>query len=221
MEEGEFFDAVGYHARSPQLLRDFGRAWLADSKQLIRNHTQFPKRIIMPENLWSTVSNESKPIFENWVDNLAGFLDATVETTSIDEFWNATAHADKPNTSFYDHMRMVGFHLIWKNQLENVITPFREAYAALKGGRSPFINPFPAARYETALNTTQEDYDTSFERFTYFKDWFGKNVVKGDVDACSESLFLIPLFTGATVGYSPSYFLTFFSFISQNYLQEP
>lgn len=199
MEEGEFFDAVGYHTRSPYLLRDFGKAWLGANEQLTKDYTGFPKRLIMPRNLWSAVSNESKPIFEEWVNSLAGFLDATVETTSIDEYWNATAHADKPDTSFYDYMKMVGFHLIWKNQLEKVITPFREAYAAAMGGRSPFINPFPAARYETALNTTQEDYDTSYERFIYFREWFGTNVVRSDPDTCSESLFLIPLFTGTTV----------------------
>lgn len=56
---------------------------------------------------------------------------------------------------------MIGFHLIWKNQLEKVITPFRKDYAAANEGRTPFINPFPEARYLTALNTTQEDVNTS------------------------------------------------------------
>lgn len=199
MEEGEFFDSVGYHARSPELFRDFGKAWLADSQQLTREYTRFPRKLIVPANYWPVTSNTSQAVFAEWIDKLAGFLNATIETQSVDQYWNATAHSDRPDTDFWSYMQMVGFHLIWKNQLEKVIAPFRATYAALNEGRTPFINPFPAARYISAVNTTQEDYDISYDRFTYFRDWFGKNVVKADSESCSDSLFLIPLSTGAPV----------------------
>ena len=198
MEEGQYFDAVGYHSRSPYTLRDFGKAWLADSEQLTRGHTTFPKRLLMPSHLWPVKNNASQAILDEWIGKLAGHLGASVEAVSIDEYWNATAHADKPGTDFWSHMQMVGFHLIWKNQLQKVIEPFKAAYAAAFGGRTPAINPFPSARYETAVNTTEEDVKESYERFTYFREWFGKNVVKADENSCSESLFLIPLFTGDT-----------------------
>ncbi|KAF2641772.1 hypothetical protein P280DRAFT_541218, partial [Massarina eburnea CBS 473.64] len=71
---------------------------------------------------------------------------------------------------------------------------FRELHAY--GGRTPFINPFPAARYDTAHSTAQENVDASYERFTFFRDWFAKNVVKSDPNSCSDSLFLIPMATG-------------------------
>jgi hypothetical protein len=99
---------------------------------------------------------------------------------------------------------MVGFNLIWRNQLAKVIEPFRAAYAAAFGGRTPFINPFPAARYESAANVMQEDCDTAHERFTHFRKWFGENVVKADDGSCSESLFVIPMATGDTVSHYPS-----------------
>jgi Asp-tRNA(Asn)/Glu-tRNA(Gln) amidotransferase A subunit family amidase len=197
MMEGEFFDSVGFHARSPHLLQQFGHAWLGEGEQMIKNYTKFPKRIIVPSNLWPVANNASQEVFDNWIGKLATFLNATVETTSIGQFWNETAN--RPGTNFASYMQMVGFHLIWKNQLDNVITPFREDYAAAYGGRTPFINPFPAARYLTAVNTTEEDYDTSYERFMYFKEWFGQNVVKADPESCSESLFLVPMATGDVV----------------------
>ncbi|KAL4871101.1 amidase signature domain-containing protein [Aspergillus spectabilis] len=177
MEEGEFFDSVGFHTRSPYMLQSFGKKWLAAS----------------------ATNNHIRPaVFDVWIEKLATFLNATVESSSIDEYWNATAHADNPGTDFWSHMRMVGFNLIWKNQLEKVIKRFRASYEAAFGGRSPFINPFPAARYESAINVTQEDYNIAYEKFTYFRNWFGKEVVKPDSNSCSESLFVIPMATGDT-----------------------
>ncbi|KAL5335416.1 amidase signature domain-containing protein [Aspergillus crustosus] len=199
MEEGEFFDSIGYHTRSPYLLQSFGKEWLASSSQLRTTYTKFPRKIIVPTNLWPVANNASQAVFEEWIEKLATFLNATVENSSIDEYWNATAHVDHPDTDFWSHMQMVGFNLIWRNQLAKVIEPFRAAYAAAFGGRSPFINPFPAARYVSAANGTQEDYDIAYEKFTYFRQWFGKEVVKSDSESCSESLFMIPMATGDTV----------------------
>ncbi|KAL3475516.1 amidase signature domain-containing protein [Aspergillus californicus] len=196
MEEGEFFDAVGFHTRSPYMLQDFGKKWLNASSQLSTTYSRFPRKVIVPTDLWPVSNNASQAVFDGWITQLAGFLNATVEKSSIGEYWNATAHADKPGTDFWSYMRMVGFNLIWKNQLEKVIEPFRVAYAAVFEGRSPFINPFPAARYESAVNITQEDADEAYERFTYFRDWFGTNVVKAETGSCSESLFVIPMATG-------------------------
>ncbi|GAB7365316.1 hypothetical protein MBLNU230_g6397t1 [Neophaeotheca triangularis] len=196
MLEGEYFDALGYHTRSLRMLRDFGYEWFANNPNLTQGSTKLPSKIIIPTNLWPVANNASQAIFDEWITKLAGFLNATVERNSIDTYWNATAHTDYPDTDFWTHMRTVGFDLIWRNQIDKVIEPFRAAYAAAFGGRSPFINPFPAARYASAVNTTQEDVDVAYEKFTYFRDWFGNNVVKADEEACSESLFVIPMATG-------------------------
>ena len=183
--------------RSPYTLQEFGKAWFAGQEQLVNNHTSFPKRIVVPSNLWSVTNNASKAVFDDWISKLSTFLNASVETTSISEFWNATAN--KPGTDFASYMQMVGFNLIWKNQLDNVITPSREDYAAANGGRTPFINPFPAARYRTAENITDAEVDEAYEKFQFFKEWFGREVVKSDPECCSESLWLIPMATGDVV----------------------
>ncbi|KAL4790271.1 amidase signature domain-containing protein [Aspergillus venezuelensis] len=199
MEEGEFFDAVGFHTRSPYTLQSFGKTWLSGSSQLTTKYDSFPRKIIVPTNLWPVANNVSQAVFDEWINKLATFLNATVESSSIDTYWNATAHRDHPNTDFWSFMQMVGFNLIWRNQLQKVIQPFKTAYAAAFGGRTPFINPFPLARYESAANITQKDSDTAYSRFRYFKSWFGENVVKSNPSSCSESLFVIPMATGDTV----------------------
>ncbi|KAL4883361.1 amidase signature domain-containing protein [Aspergillus karnatakaensis] len=199
MEEGEHFDAIGFHTRSPQTLQSFGKTWLSSSAQLSKSYTTFPRKIIVPTNLWPVANNASQEIFTAWLNQLATFLNATVESSSVDAYWNATAHTDHPDTDFWSFMQMVGFNLIWRNQLQKVIYPFRAAYAAAFGGRSPFINPFPLARYASASNITEEDSSLAYSKFTYFRSWFGSHVVKSNPDSCSESLFAIPMATGDAV----------------------
>lgn len=199
MLEGQYFDAVGYHTRSPHTLQWFGRAWLADSN-LTTSYTRFPRRLIVPSNMFPVVKNASQAVYSAWIDRLARHLNATVVTTSIGEYWNATA--DKQGTEFFDYMQSVAADLNWKNQVEKVIDPFRADYAARYGGRRPFINPYPASRYATVVNTTAEDVEESYERFMFFRQWFGEHVVKAAEDTCSESLFLIPMFAGEEVSRS-------------------
>jgi hypothetical protein len=198
MLEGQYFDAVGYHTRSPYALQTFGKAWLADSN-LTTGHKSFPKKLIVPSNsnLWPVSNNDSQQIFTDWIDKLADHLGATIEKTSISEFWNSTAN--KPGTDFASYMQWVGFDLIWKNQIAKVFNPFKKAYAAIHDGRTPFINPFPAARIEVANRTTDELEAVAYDRWQFFKKWFGEEVVKPDSESCSESLFLIPMAAGELV----------------------
>ncbi|KAH8886429.1 amidase signature enzyme [Thozetella sp. PMI_491] len=218
MLEGEYFDAVGYHTRSPYTLQSFGKTWLADSN-LTTNYTKYPKKIIVPSNLFPVSNKASQAVYADWIAKLATHLNATIETKSIGDYWNETAN--KPGTEFFSYMQMVAFHLNWKNQVNKVINPFKDDYAAANDGRTPFFNPFPAARYKTAENTTEEDISTSYERLMFFRQWFGENVVKADADACSDSLFMIPMFAGdvsyRNTVYSPPDVGTWASFLMYYY----
>ena len=202
MPEGEFFDAVGYMTRSPEMLRTFGKAWLAQSN-LTTGYRSFPKKLIVPSNLWPVEKNDSQAIFSDWIDKLATHLDATIVTTGIGEYWNETAN--KPGTEFFDYMQTVGFDLNWKHQWEVLIQPFLRDYAAAFGNRTAFINPYPTARFESAANVTDADVAESYKRFIFFRDWFGQEVVKAASETCSESLFLIPMFSGEVVSQTRLY----------------
>ncbi|RDW58283.1 hypothetical protein BP5796_12213 [Coleophoma crateriformis] len=193
MLEGEYFDSVGFHTRSPYTLQSFGKTWLASSN-LTTSYTGFPTKLIVPSNLWPVTNNASQAVFSSWISKLSTFLNATIETTSIGDAWNATAN--KPGTEFFSYMQQVAFNLNWKNQIAKVISPFQKDYANKFEGRQPFINPFPAARFASAASTTDADVEESYKRFTFFRKWFGESVVKPDAKTCSESLFLIPMFAG-------------------------
>lgn len=62
MLEGEYFDVLGYHTRSPYILQSFGKAWLADSN-LTTGYTRFPTKLIVPSNLWLVTNNKSQAVF--------------------------------------------------------------------------------------------------------------------------------------------------------------
>ncbi|KAF1968799.1 amidase signature enzyme [Bimuria novae-zelandiae CBS 107.79] len=205
MPESTYFDAIGFMTRSPYTLQSFGTSFLTSAAYalnltLTRNHTTFPRHLIVPSNLWPVANNAPHALFSSWITALATKLNATISTTSIREFWNATAHADHSGTEFSSHLQQVGFSLNWKNQHDHVIAPFKRDYAAAYNGRTPAINPVPAARYKSAENITDADVAESYSRFAYFPSWFGEHVVRSHPSSCSESLFLIPMFDG-----EPSY----------------
>lgn len=201
MPEGEYFDSIGFMTRDPHTLKSFGTSFLMHAEHgenftLSRNHTSFPRQLIVPSNLWPVADTKSQAVFDSWISKLATTLNASVTTTSIGEYWNATAHADKPGTEFFSYMQQVAFNMNWKHQYDVVIAPFKKDYAAANGNRTPAINPIPAARYKSAENITDEMVAESYSRFVYFRDWFGREVVKSSPRSCSESLFLIPMFAG-------------------------
>ncbi|KAH8674337.1 hypothetical protein BX600DRAFT_509512 [Xylariales sp. PMI_506] len=160
----------------------------------LKSYSGFPTKLLVPSNLWPVSNNASQPVFAAWIEKLATFLNATIDTTSINTYWNTTSN--KTDTEFFSYMQQVAFNLNWLNQIEKVIDPFKSDYAAAKDGRQPFINPFPATRFASAANVTADDVTESYNRFVYFRDWFGSNVVQPDVATCSKSLFLIPMFDG-------------------------
>ncbi|KAL4937620.1 hypothetical protein BDV06DRAFT_226787 [Aspergillus oleicola] len=112
MEEGEFFNEVGFHTRSPYMLQHFGKKWLAASSQLTASYNKFPPKIIIPTNMWLVENNANQAVFDAWIDKPAILLNATIKKSSVDKYWNATAHADHPGTDFWSHMQIVGFNLI-------------------------------------------------------------------------------------------------------------
>lgn len=197
MLEGEYFDAVGYHTRSPYMLQEFGKTWLADSPLNLTSYSGFPKKLIVSSTLWPVTNKAAQPVFDAWIERLSTFLNGTIDTTSVDTYWNTTA--TKPGTEFFSYMQQVAFNLNWPNQIAKVIKPWQKDYAALEDGRTPFINPFPQARFDSAVNVTQADINESYDRFTYFKDWFGAKVMQPDLETCSKSLFLIPMFAADPV----------------------
>jgi hypothetical protein len=121
MLEGEYFNAVGCHTRLPYTLQSFGKTWLAGAN-LTTGYSRCPKKLIAPSNLWPVSNNKSQAVFAGWIEKLAAFLNATIETTLADEYWNATA--GQPDTEFFVYMRQVVFNLNWKKQRAKVIKPF-------------------------------------------------------------------------------------------------
>ena len=140
MLEGEYFDAVGCHTRLPYTLQSFGKTWLAGAN-LATGYSGCPTKLIAHSNLWPVSNNKSQAVFAGWIEKLATFLNATIETTSADEYWNATA--GQPDTESFSYMQQVAFNLNWKNQIAKVIKSLHRDYAAKFGGRAPSSIHFP------------------------------------------------------------------------------
>jgi hypothetical protein len=108
MLEGEYFDTVSYYTRSHYMLQSFRKTWLAESN-IATGYTGFLTKLIVPSNLWPVTSNNSQAVSAGWINKLAIFSNVTVETTSIDGYWNLTA--GQSDAEFFSYMQQVAFNL--------------------------------------------------------------------------------------------------------------
>ncbi|KAF8315677.1 amidase signature enzyme [Clavulina sp. PMI_390] len=200
MPEGPFFDAVGYHTRSPYTLQSFGKTWMGSKH---KSYPSFPKTVYVPDDLFPAL-NATNPaayaLYNEWISKLANFLDADIDTRNISVMWAANASESIRSYNIYDYLHLVGFDLEWKYQYETVFVPFYKEYAEKYDGRMPFRNPTVAARIDHYINETSERWNQSRTRQLEFKEFFTEKVVKPDNKSCSSGLWLTPSNPGR-IGY--------------------
>ncbi|GAA5890100.1 hypothetical protein JCM6882_009226 [Rhodosporidiobolus microsporus] len=201
LPEGPYFDVVGYHTRSPYLFQSFGKAWMGSTH---KSYPSLPKTVHVPDDLFPVSSTAAQAIYDDWIEKLAAFLDAQVDTRNISVFWAANETAPERQLDMFDYLHTVGFDLEWKYQYDTVFAPFEEAYAEKYDGRLPFKNPTVAARIGYYQNATQERFDEARKRQLQFKEFFEGEVVTADEESCSSGLWLTPSNPGR-VGYINNY----------------
>ncbi|KAL4929707.1 amidase signature domain-containing protein [Aspergillus undulatus] len=170
----ELYDTVNANAPAMPRVIDLGVAMIGKTKT-----AQRPVRALQAAYDWVDVAIGTDtggsiriPAGKNGVYGLRPSFGALFSVIEEGQFFDAMGfHTCSPPYMFWRHMQMVGFNLVWRDQLRKVIELFRAAYAAAFGGRSPFINPFPEARYASAGSVTQEDVGVAYKRFTDFREW--------------------------------------------------
>ncbi|GAA5849375.1 hypothetical protein JCM8547_006530 [Rhodosporidiobolus lusitaniae] len=175
LPEGPYFDAVGYHTRSPYLLESFGKHWMGSTHQ---SYPSLPKVVHVPDDLFPVTSDPAQTIYTEFVDKLCTFLNATVDMRNISVYWGANVTAETPERSedIFQYLHTVGFDLEWKYQYDTVFAPFEEKYAEENEGRLPFLNPTVAARIGYYKNATADRFEEARKRQLEFKTFFEDEV---------------------------------------------
>jgi hypothetical protein len=117
------------------------------------------------------------------------------------QLWAATHPADAP-VDVNDMLYLTYGVYVSHDQWRLLGKPFFKDYAVQNGGRQPYINPGPLARWQWGqIHAKDADYAQALRNISTFKDWYEtEGYGRHDPDSCSEGLYVYPWSTA-----SPSY----------------
>lgn len=124
-------------------------------------------------------------------------MNATIDTRSFGDIWNATGTIDQAGGETIPvFLNETYGTLISYYQATNLGDPWFADYAAVNDGRTPFIDPAPAARWTYGRRRGEEGYNDALRRKDIFKNFIADNLLTEDAESCTSSLWLYPINTG-------------------------
>ena len=199
-------DSAGIFTRSGKLWATVTQAWYQNTtaEWMYTNSTSYPPILYrsLEASDWTAapITPAAATVIDGWVSKLEQFLNINSTITNLTAQWEET-RGDAP-ASLQDMLYLTYGVFVSHDQWNLLGKQFFADYAAVNGGRQPFINPGPLARWRWSQeNATDEVYAQGLQNITTFKNWyetagFGRH----DPESCSEGLYIYPFFIG-----EPSY----------------
>ncbi|QIW95774.1 hypothetical protein AMS68_001292 [Peltaster fructicola] len=181
-------DTAGFLTRDPLLWVEAAKALYQDN---ITVQHAYPKKILtygFPTN----VTSPGDALLINFVKTLSAFLGASVASFDVAAAWTAAPPAAASNASISKYLNLTYPVIISQEQTKLVRDPFYTAYGAAHGGRRPFVDPAPLARWAFGDSFPASQLATENAKRQVFSDWFASNVLRADNKTCSDKfLFYI------------------------------
>ncbi|KAI0696652.1 amidase signature enzyme [Cerioporus squamosus] len=194
-------DTAGIFSRDAKLWAAAGHWWY----QNFTSFSQFPKKILFPVDFFGSSYLTSPPTagsagdtFNMFITKLEGFLNTTRTEMSLAASWNATKPAAVSAPSLQTLLSTTYADLITLDQIDLVADPFIADFGAANGGRMPFIDPAPLARWSYGRGLPAGRKEEALANKTIFMEWFSSSVVQSDASTCSNSILLYPQSSGGT-----------------------
>ncbi len=206
--------------------RTFSRFNSSREMLITLQFSQFPKKLLFPVDYFGSSYLTNPPsagtaadTFNTFITKLEGFLNTTRTEMSLAAIWNTTKPAAVSAPSLQTLLSTTYADLITLDQIDLVADPFIADFGAANGGRMPFIDPIPLARWSYGRALPAGRKEDALANKTIFMDWFSSSVVPPDATSCSDSIFLYPQSSGGT-NYRNRYirFVVFRALYSQTHL---
>ncbi|KAK4076842.1 hypothetical protein Purlil1_12575 [Purpureocillium lilacinum] len=144
------------------------------------NYTSFKTKPSYPKAVYllgfSGKNSTRASMQMNFVTDLAGFLGATVQAIDLEERWKATAQGNASTQTLSQLLNTTYATLTTKEQTKLVRDPFYKDYAAAHGGRRPFVDPVPLARWAWGDSQPESVLADAVHNKTLFMECFiGRN----------------------------------------------
>ncbi|KAF9890488.1 hypothetical protein FE257_005893 [Aspergillus nanangensis] len=190
-------DTAGMFARSGTVWARAVQAWYPHFRQ---NYTSFPRKVLLGGPGWDGIGTtaEAHQLLTTFVGKLARFLRTNETHVDVARHWDDTHPANIPSLS--EMLNLTYATLTSVDQYNLLATPLFADYGAAHGGRRPFINPGPLARWKWGqANGGNASYEVAVQNMTIFRDWWETAGYGGsNAASCSENLFVSIYSVGST-----------------------
>ncbi|KAK0632488.1 amidase signature domain-containing protein [Immersiella caudata] len=130
------------------------------------------------------------------------FVGGTATPINMASAWAASIPAEANGSPIPEFLNTTYPILIIKEQTALVREPFYRDYAAAHGGRRPFVNPVPLARWGYGDTVPDSALDDAIRKKTVFLDWFNKEILPPSADPSERSSSLL-LYVSSQGGQNP------------------
>ncbi|KAI0365605.1 amidase signature enzyme [Pilatotrama ljubarskyi] len=195
-------DTAGIFSRDAKLWAAVGHWWY----QNFTSFSHFPKKIIFPVDFFGgsfltnpPAAGTARATFNSFISRLEGFLNTTRTEVTFADLWNTTKPVNVSAPTLQTLLSTTYADLITLDQIALVADPFISDYGAANGGRMPFIDPAPLARWGYGRGLPAGRKEEALANKTIFMDWFASEVIKaGDPQTCADGILLYPQSSGGT-----------------------
>ncbi|RPD57766.1 amidase signature enzyme [Lentinus tigrinus ALCF2SS1-7] len=194
-------DTAGIFSRDARLWATAGHWWYEN----FTSFSHFPKKLLFPVDFFGSsyltnppTTGSTDDTFNTFITKLEGFLNTTRTEMTLAGSWNTTKPANVSAPSLQTLLSTTYADLITLDQIQLVADPFIADFGAANGGRTPFIDPAPLARWGYGRGLPVGRKEEALANKTIFMDWFSSAVVHSDATTCSDSILLYPQSSGRT-----------------------
>ncbi|KAM0429729.1 hypothetical protein ACHAPT_006335 [Fusarium lateritium] len=177
-------DTPGLMARDAKLLRTAYKNWFKAKA----SYKSFPKRIVLPDESWSSPNITSMPIFDKFIKDLSTLLGAKVEHVNTTKSFIQHTGNKESITAFISDYPLVLVRDQYRALGEPFIADYQEQF-----GRFPFVNPAPRTGLAFATQIDESSYEKAARHLEVYKEWYTSQLVP----TCEKALVIYPLGPGA------------------------
>ncbi|KAK1149670.1 hypothetical protein N8T08_005222 [Aspergillus melleus] len=197
-------DTAGVFARTPALWSQVTRAWYPHYRY---NYTSLPRHVYLGGDGWDGegMTPEAHGLLNTFVQQVEKFLKTNHTTIDVSRRWNETHSSSTPTLD--DLLDLTYATITSVDQYNHLATPLFAEYAAVHGGRRPFINPGPLSRWNWGQsNGGNASYEIALRNMTQFRSWWEKDGYgRSDAESCSEGLF-VSIYSAGETDYRNQYY---------------
>ncbi|KAL3488552.1 amidase signature enzyme [Aspergillus germanicus] len=195
------FDAAGHFARDVDSLNTFGAVMYRDSG--FKNYTNFPKRILYPQEYWSNIDANYTAPCEDYVQQLEAFLGVSRTIVDSNQLWLETSGQNKSLAEYFAKTvpYVSGTNNFSINFKRDFFTQFAHyPYTTLDGATDPSFAP---------QNATLGEMGNALR--TEFQHFYRTHFLPASETTCSDAIVVfpfngnggIPWYRDTDVSYSP------------------